>query len=67
MLTMVFWVNRYYSEAFRGFSGVTQRDPFYPTIFNLSMDAVVLNCVWIVAGGLGDPDQWGKEVLHHSA
>ena len=34
-----------------------------PAIFNVVMDAVVRTLVSLVAGGVGGPEGWGKEVL----
>ena len=40
-LTMVAQAGGYYGTAFRGQRGVTQGNPFYPTIFNVVVDTVV--------------------------
>ena len=31
----------YFGRPFKGYQGVTQGDPLYPTIFNVFVDAVI--------------------------
>ena len=64
---MVARAGGHYSETSRGFWGVTQGDPLSPTIFNVVVDAVVCNWIFLKVGGAGGTDRWGREVLHRSA
>ena len=61
---MVARMGGYYGEVFKGFGGVTQGDPLSPTIFNVVVDAVVQHWVLLMAGGIGEPDRWGRKVIH---
>ena len=54
---MVARAGGYYGKSFKGFRGVTQGDPLYPTIFNVVVDTVVRQWVDEIlekAGGQGD-------------
>ena len=42
---MLSQAGEYYGTGFKGARGVTQGDPLSPTIFNVVVDAVVLNCI----------------------
>ena len=45
LLTMVAKSGGYFGHPFKGYQGVTQGDPMYPTIFNVVVDAVI--CHWV--------------------
>ena len=54
---MVARAGGYYGKSFKGFRGVTQGDPLYPTMFNVVVDSVVRQWVDEIlekAGGQGD-------------
>ena len=53
MLTVVARTGRYYGIALGGFQELTQKYPFYPTIFNKVVDVVVHNWVSLMLGGAG--------------
>ena len=63
---MVARVGRYYGADFQEFWGVTQGDPLSHTILNVVVDAVVSHCIYLVEGGAGGQEEWGREVLHRA-
>ena len=50
---MMVCAGSYYGEAFQCFWGVIQGDLLSPTIFNVTVDAVVCHWVSLVVGGAG--------------
>ena len=58
-LTMVAKSSRYFGRPFKGYWGVTQGDPVFPTIFNVVVNAVIWHWVMVATpigsgtGGLG--------------
>ena len=56
---MVAMAGGYFVRLLKGYRGVTQGDPLYPTIFNVVMDAVIRHWLTVVntteagTGGLG--------------
>ena len=64
---MVARAGGYYGDAFKGAQGVTQGEPFSPTIFNVVVDAVVRQ--WVTMG-LDESEkrgERGKEGSHQAA
>ena len=39
---------RYFGHPFKGYRGITQGDPLYPTIFNVVADTVIRHLVMVV-------------------
>ena len=56
----------YYRAAFKGDWGVTKRDPLYPTIFNVVMNAVVRHWVSVMVEGAEEWGERGKENRHQN-
>ena len=52
--------------AFQGARGVTQGDPLSPTIFNVVVDAVVLNWTTVVISGAEERGGRGKGGRHQT-
>ena len=48
-LTMVDKARGYYASPFKGYHGVTQRDPLYPMIFNMILEYTIRHWVTVVA------------------
>ena len=57
----------YYGTAFQVALRVTQGDPLSPTIFNVVVDAVVLNWVTVVVAGAEERGERGKEGSYQAA
>ena len=57
----------YYGTAFKGAHGVTQVDPFSPTIFNVVVNAVVRNWATVVIAGVEERGKRGKESMHQAS
>ena len=64
---MVSRTGGYYGTAFQGARGVTQKDPLYPTIFNVVVDVVVCNWVKEVIAGTEEWGDRGQEGRHQAA
>ena len=52
-LRMVARAGGYYRTTFKGFRGVTQEVPLYPTIFNVMVDVVFRNWVEEMVESIG--------------
>ena len=57
--TMVARAGGYYRTGFKGARGVTQGDPFFPTIFNVVVDAVVFHWVTLAVEAVEPPGERG--------
>ena len=64
---MVVRAGGYYGTALQGARGATQGDPFFPTIFNVVVDAVVLHWVTGVIKDAEERGEQGKEGRHQAA
>ena len=56
---MVVNTGRYFQRPFKGYQGVTQGDPMYPTIFNVVVNAVIRQWVTVMTpteAGMGGLD-----------
>ena len=63
-LWMVACTGGYYGVAFKGFQGVTQGYPLYPTIFNVVVYAVVLHWASLAKERAGGKDGCRREGCH---
>ena len=57
---MVARAGGYYKEAFKGAEGVTQRDPLSPIIFNVVVNAGVMNLVMVMVEGEEERGECGQ-------
>ena len=56
-LTMVVKAGGYFIRLFKGYRGVTQGDPLYPTIFNMVVDAIIRH--WVTVVTPSESGMWG--------
>ena len=57
---MVARAGGYFGADFKGDRGVTQRDPLYPTTFNMMVDVVVRHWLDVTVEGAEDLGQEGR-------
>ena len=66
-MTMVARAGSYYGKGFKGERGVTQGDPFSPTIFNVVVDAVVRHWLQLATQETERQGERGREGRHQAA
>ena len=61
-LTMVDRAGGYYGTLFKGYRGVTQGDPLFPTILNVFMESVICHWVMVVVATEADAEELGVSI-----
>ena len=59
---MVAFAGGYYGAPFKGYQGLTQGYPMYPTILNLVVDMVAKHWIYLVVYGEAVPEGWGQDI-----
>ena len=64
---MVAQAGQYYKSTFKGYRGVTQRDPLRPNIFNMVVDSVIRHWMMVVSGEEAEPEGFWRVVQQLAA